>query len=292
MPTGHYIAIDWGTSNRRIYLMRGDGTVIDTRRDGLGVLALASDAFAAEFDAIRSLFGDLPIIAAGMIGSNRGVAEVPYCAAPVDLGKLAANAATPLDGVHIVPGVSISGNGACDVMRGEEVQVLGAMLAGIAADTTTFCQPGTHNKWIEVEDGQIVSFATAMTGEIFSLLKSQSILGGMLDSDVSDSPAFRSGLERGAGCCDLPTALFQARAAVLLGERTREDTASYVSGLLIGADVGARKDLAGREVVLLSSGGLADLYGSAIRWAGATVQTIDSHAAFAAGIHAIKLELL
>ena len=291
MPAGEFIAIDWGTTNRRVYAMRGDGTVVTSSRDDRGVTAVAPDEFAGEIAAIRKAYGDLPIIAAGMVGSNRGLQEVPYCAAPATLADLAAGAVEALDRVHVVPGVSLSGEGRSDVMRGEELQVLGALAAGLTEGPALFCQPGTHNKWIETDDRRIVSFATAMTGELFALLKAQSILSGMLDGEVSDGSAFHEGLERGAGADDLPTALFQARAAVLLGARPTADTASFVSGVLIGADVGSRKDLASREVTLLSSGGLADLYGVAIRRAGGNVSAIDSHAAFAAGIQAIRTEL-
>ena len=291
MPAGDYIAIDWGTTNRRVYAMRADGSVRGSERDDRGVLAVSRDEFPAEVEAIRARFGDRPVLAAGMVGSNRGLADVPYRPAPATLSDLASGTLEAMERFHIVPGVSLAGDGRADVMRGEEVQVLGALAAGLATGPALFCQPGTHNKWIETDERSIRSFATAMTGELFALLKSQSVLSGMLDGAVADGPAFRDGLERGAGAADLPTALFQARAAVLLGLRSEADTAAYVSGMLIGADVGSRPGMAGREVILLSSGGLADLYAAAIRRAGGQVRTIDSHAAFAAGIHAIWKEL-
>jgi len=108
----------------------------------------------------------------------------------------------------------------------------------------------------------------------------------MLTGAVTGGPAFAEGVARGMGANDLLTALFQSRAAALLGVREGADTASYVSGLLIGSDVGSR-DLAGRQVALLASGDLAQLYRAAIEFAGAQVLSIDSNAAFAAGIHAI-----
>ena len=126
MSAGELIAIDWGTTNRCVYAMRGDGTVITSSRDDRGVTAVAPDEFAGEIEAIRKAYGDLPIIAAGMVGSNRGLQEVPYCAAPATLADLAAGAVEALDRVHVVPGVSLSGEGRSDVMRGEEVQVAGS----------------------------------------------------------------------------------------------------------------------------------------------------------------------
>lgn len=291
MPEGDYIAIDWGTTNRRIFVMRADGHVLHSQRDDRGVLAVPAGSFGAEIAGIRAQFGDLPIITAGMIGSSRGLVEVPYRPAPATIADLAAGAFQGPDRVCVVPGVSATQGRHADVMRGEEVQVLGALASGIAKGPALFCQPGTHNKWIETDARSITGIATAMTGELFALLKQHSVLNGMLDAEVADGDAFRDGLARGAGATDLPTALFQVRAAILLGLRSRDDAASYASGILIGADVGSRADIKGREIVLLSSGILGDLYTAAIEWAGGTVHQADSHAAFTAGIHAIWKEI-
>jgi 2-dehydro-3-deoxygalactonokinase len=170
-------------------------------------------------------------------------------------------------------------------MRGEEVQVLGAVAAGLAPDDALFCQPGTHNKWIATTGGRVSDIATALTGELFALLRGHGILAGMLDGDVADGAAFRDGLSRGAGARDLTVALFEVRARVLLGRLAPDDAAAFASGVLIGADVGARDDLAGRDVQLLAGGTLADLYAVAIAQAGGRPVTLDSERAFAAGIH-------
>lgn len=170
-------------------------------------------------------------------------------------------------------------------MRGEEVQVLGAIAAGLAPGDALFCQPGTHNKWIATTDGRVTDIATAMTGELFALLRGHGILAGMLDGAVADGAAFRDGLSRGAGAKDLTVALFEVRARVLLGTLAPADAAAFASGVLIGADVGARDDLAGREVQLLAGGALADLYAAAIDQCGGRAVALDSERAFAAGIH-------
>ncbi len=176
-------------------------------------------------------------------------------------------------------------------MRGEEVQVLGAVAAGLAPADALFAQPGTHNKWVRVTGGRITDFATTMTGELFALVKGHGILAGMLDGPVADGPAFRDGLSRGAGACDLTAALFGVRASVLLGRIAADDAASYASGLLIGSDIGAVPDMAGQTVHLLSSGLLADLYTIGIEARGGTVVALDSHAGFLAGLHAIREHL-
>lgn len=290
--TPAYLAIDWGTTNRRIYVMADDGTMLDTVRDDRGVLAMAAGDYAAEIAAIRARMGDLPIVAAGMVGSTRGWREAAYVPAPADLALLAA-AATRIDEhrVTIVPGVSLLTDARADVMRGEEVQVLGAIAAGLAPADALFAQPGTHNKWVRTTGARITDFSTTMTGELFALVKGHGILAGMLDGPVADGTAFRDGLARGDGACDLTAALFGVRASVLLGRIAPHDAAAYASGLLIGSDIGAVPDMDGQTVHLLSGGLLADLYTIGIEQRGGRVVALDSHAGFLAGLHAIREHL-
>ncbi|WP_426255334.1 2-dehydro-3-deoxygalactonokinase [Sphingomonas sp. DC2300-3] len=288
MANGAVIAIDWGTTNRRAYRIEPDGRIGDRVEGGAGVLGLAPGDYAPALADLRARLGDLPVIAAGMVGSTRGWHEAPYAAAPADLAALAA-AALRIEPQRatIVPGVALLDGPRADVMRGEEVQVLGAIAAGLAPADALFCQPGTHNKWVATDGGRITDIATVMTGELFALLKSHGILAGMLDGAVADGPAFRDGIARGAGACDLGAALFEVRSGVLLGRRTAEEAAAYASGVLIGNDVGAR-DVAGRAVHLLATGALADLYAAAIVMRGGAVVPIDATAAFVAGIHHLR----
>jgi len=285
--TAAYIAVDWGTTNRRAYLMAEDGSIIRTTRDDRGILAIGPAEYSAEIDALRATLGSFPVLAAGMIGSTRGWKDVPYVAAPADLPGLA-RAAVLLaeEDVLIVPGVALR-NGRADVMRGEEVQALGAVASGVAPPSALLCQPGTHNKWIVVSEARIADFTTAMTGELFALLKAHGLLAGMLDGEIADDDAFRAGVARGARCHDLTVALFEVRAQVLLGKLASAKAASFASGILIGADVGARDDVAGNEVHLLANGALADLYERTIEHLGGHARTLDSHACFAAGMHRI-----
>lgn len=288
MTNGAVIAIDWGTTNRRAYRIEPDGRIGDRVEGGAGVLGLAPGDYAPALADLRARLGDLPVIAAGMVGSTRGWHEAPYAAAPADLAALAA-AALHIEPQRatIVPGVALLDGPRADVMRGEEVQVLGAIAAGLAPADALFCQPGTHNKWVATDGGRITDIATVMTGELFALLKSHGILAGMLDGAVADGPAFRDGIARGAGACDLGAALFEVRSGVLLGRRPAEAAAAYASGVLIGNDVGAR-DVAGRAVHLLATGALADLYAAAIVTRGGAVMPIDATQAFVAGIHHLR----
>ena len=283
---GDYIAIDWGTTNRRVYVLHKDGTVRHTDRDDCGATRMVRCDYPAEIGAIRARYGDLPIIASGMVGSSRGWVDVPYCPAPTSIADLATAAHACGDRVFIVPGISVHDQHRCDVMRGEEVQVFGALVSSAVSNGALFCQPGTHCKWIETDEGRIRALSSALTGELFALLKSGSVLSEFLQGAVNTGPAFCEGVARGMGATDLLTALFQARAAALLGLRAKEETASYASGLLLGSDVGAR-DIAGRVVTLLADGELAILYRAAIEIAGGIAHTIDSNTAYAVGIHAI-----
>lgn len=286
MADGRYLAIDWGTTNRRVYVMDAAGAVIETARDDRGIKAVAPGGWSAELAGIRARFGDLPAIAAGMVGSTRGWIDVPYVKAPAGIAELAGGLGR-IDGERfaIVPGVACHGDRP-DVMRGEEVQVLGAALAGLAPADALFCQPGTHNKWITLEGGRIARFTTALTGELFALLRDHSILAEMMAGEVGDGPAFHEGLAD-AGDGDILSRLFGVRASVLLGRRAREDGAAYASGLLIGGDVAARQ-VSGRTVHILSDPKLGPLYATAIARFGGTATMIDGQAAFLAGIHHIR----
>ncbi|NYD89431.1 2-dehydro-3-deoxygalactonokinase [Sphingomonas melonis] len=288
---GAIIAVDWGTTNRRAYRIEADGSIGDQLRDDRGVLAMTAADYPPALAALRDRLGELPVIAAGMIGSTRGWYEAPYVPAPADLHALAV-AALRIDaaGLTIVPGVSLLTDTRADVMRGEELQVLGAIAAGLAPADALFCQPGTHNKWIATDGARIVDVATVMTGELFALLKGHGILAGMLDGPVADGAPFREGIARAAGACDLGTALFEVRASVLLGRRTLDDAAAYASGVLIGSDVGARA-LDGRTVHLLAEGALADLYKVAIEARGGITVPVDATAAFLGGVHHLRHHL-
>ncbi|MCJ2058022.1 2-dehydro-3-deoxygalactonokinase [Methylobacterium sp. J-048] len=281
-----YIAVDWGTTNRRAYAMTADGDVVDTLQDDRGVLALSPAEYPDAIARLRDRFGARTVVAAGMVGSTRGWREAPYIDAPATLQALAGASLAVAPDVRIIPGVALRTGPRPDVMRGEEVQVLGAIRTGAASPTALFCQPGTHNKWIETVDGAITDFATVMTGELFALVRTHGILAGMLDGPVADGAAFRDGLRRGREACNLAAALFEVRAGVLLDRLTPADAAAYASGLMIGADVGTRTDLGDRPVHLLGGGALAALYTVAITEAGGRAVTVPDGST-TAGIHAI-----
>lgn len=281
------IAIDWGTTNRRIFVLDADDTVLAQSRDERGMRRIAPGTFAAEAEAIRAQFGDVPLICAGMIGARGGWMEAPYCPCPAGLDDLAAHVVRPAPGCVIVPGVCDPRG---DVMRGEEVQVLGAAAAGLVDGDAVVCQPGTHCKWITLADGRIAGLATMMTGEIFALLRDHSVLADFLGDAVADGAAFRQGLRDGlAGRC--LQHLFPIRARGLLGMAEPGTGAAIASGLLIGADIAAQALDRARPVHLVADPALGALYRAGLEEAGITARALDSEAAFLAGIIRIRKAL-
>jgi 2-dehydro-3-deoxygalactonokinase len=227
------------------------------------------------------------MLCAGMVGSNRGWADAGYVPVSAGLDALAAGLCWVEPGrTAIVPGVCRSAGGRADVMRGEEVLLLGAVAAGLVPPDALVVQPGTHAKWATLAGGEIGDFTTAMVGEVFALLGKGSLLADGLDLPAVDGPAFRAGVARGAEG-DLLAGLFGARAALVLGLRDRNDQASYVSGLLIGSDAAVR--LAGHRGVVhvLAEAGLGGLYAAAIDALGHRAVVVNSADAFVAGISAI-----
>ena len=280
-----FIAVDWGTTNRRAWRLEG-GAVAQEFEDDRGVLSVEKADFPAAVAEIRDRLGDQPMLMAGMIGSNRGWVEARYVPCPAGLDEVAAALAWAEPGrTAIVPGVSTAEP--ADVMRGEEVQILGAIDAGLIPADALLCHPGTHNKWVTLAGGRIRHFRTVMTGEMFSLLKEHSILSDLLKDEMAVDDAFRAGVARGIEGRTITAELFAVRAGVLLGERRREDATDFTSGLLIGADVGfGLRDTSG-SVCVMGRPELTRLYGAAIGIAGRHATEIDGEAAFLAGIKAI-----
>ncbi|HET7313554.1 2-dehydro-3-deoxygalactonokinase [Salinisphaera sp.] len=259
--TARLIALDWGTSSLRAWLLADNGEAIDTRTARRGIMQVADDAFAAAYREIIgdwiAVHGDLPVLACGMIGSRGGWAEAAYVDCPAELcalaGRLLKVEADPVP-LYIVPGVmQQAGEGALpDVMRGEETQVLGALaVAPELAERGLLVLPGTHCKWVHIADHRLAAFSTYMTGELFAVLRKHSILGKPIGRNESaiDTEAFDFGVDsaRAAGTAGLAAALFSTRSRMLAGELAAEATPDYLSGLLIGDEL--RSALAGLERV-------------------------------------------
>ena len=284
-----YIAVDWGTTNRRAYLIDPAGQCVREFEDSKGILSVGKGEFPAAVAEIRAALGDKPLLMAGMIGSNRGWVEAPYVSCPAGLEQLATGLVWAEDDAAIVPGVSVLDGTRADVMRGEEVQLLGAVAAGLTPADCTVCHPGTHNKWVSVAGGRIADFRTVMTGELFNLLRNHSILSDLLKSEVVPGPAFADGVGHALECNDLQAELFSVRARVILGQARAEDASSYASGLLIGGDVRIGLSRGGDgPVVVMARPELTKLYAAAIAQAGREAVELDGEKTFLAGIARIS----
>jgi 2-dehydro-3-deoxygalactonokinase len=286
--TDGFIAVDWGTTNRRAYLMDGSGKHSREFEDDKGILSVPKGGFPAAIAEIRERLGDKPLLMAGMIGSNRGWHEAPYVGCPASIDDLVGGLVWAGEREAIVPGVCYVGDDRADVMRGEEVQLLGGVAAGLVDPDALVCHPGTHNKWVLLRRGTIHDFRTVMTGELFSLLKEHSILADLLQGDAKPDDVFRQAAHHAIYHEALPAELFAVRARVLLGKARKEDAPSSTSGLLIGSDVRiGLTQPTGARIIVIGRPELTRLYAAAIEEAKREAIELDGEQCFLAGIHEI-----
>ena len=282
------IGLDWGTSNCRAFRIARDGAVLETRAAAQGILAVRGGDFAA---AYHDLVGDwlqvhaAPVLMCGMIGSRQGWVEAPYVDLPADAAQLArALVDVPETNARIVPGlVGAALAGGRDVIRGEETQIVGAL--DPAAPDALYCLPGTHSKWVKVEAGRIVRFATFMTGEVYGVLRQHSILSRLMENEAQDDAAFSAGIERGRGAGGLLHQLFSVRTEGLFGDMAPAALPSYLSGLLIGHELRAALDVfPAPHIVLVGAPALTGRYRAALDREGRASATVAGDAAAAKGL--------
>src|SRR4029079_10156957 len=216
-----FIAVDWGTNNQRASLIDSGRKRAGEFEDGKGILSVPEGGFPAAIAEIREKLGDMPLLLAVMVGSNRGWKDAPYVPCPAGIDDLARKLVWAGEREAIVPGVSYVGDDRADVMRGEEVQLVGAVGADLVGPDALVCHPGTHNKWTVLHQEKIQSFRTVMTGELFSLLKEHSILADLLQGPVDDNDVFRTAAKHAIFNEALPAELFSIRASLLLGQRKK-----------------------------------------------------------------------
>ena len=291
------IAVDWGTTNRRAWALGRQGKVLAERSDGEGLLGVKPGDFARSFATFAapwlSANHSLPVLMCGMVGSTLGWVEAPYIEAPADLARLARHLQpVPFDGnarVAIVPGVSCSERGVPDVMRGEECQVL-AILAERNLRSATLLLPGTHSKWVRVEDGKLSSFRTYMTGELFNGLTSSGTLAQLMEKGDADGAAFEQGLRqaRAEGPGALTHLFFGVRTLGLFDRLPRASLASYLSGLLIGAELMDAVHWSGaKHVIAVGSPRLLENYHRAAGLFGLGFEAHDNSALLPPALHMI-----
>lgn len=292
MALSTVVLVDWGTSSFRGWLM-SDGEVLAESRGGEGMLHCAGGAgFAPVLHDHLARLGapqGAPVLICGMAGARQGWVEAPYLKVPTRLDALhegAIRVDAPGD-VRILPGIAQARADRPDVMRGEETQLLGVTESDF---TGLVCIPGTHSKWIRIEDGCLVEFSTYMTGELFSVIGQHSILAHAVETagpPAMDSAPFREGLSTAlAEPTALTASLFRLRAAQLLAFEQRADGAARLSGLLIGTELvdAARRHGASQSVRLIAAGALGRLYEAALTAQGVEVAAVDAEQASRLGL--------
>jgi 2-dehydro-3-deoxygalactonokinase len=276
------IAIDWGTTSARAYLLDAAGEVLDQRSGPLGIVKIQDGHFA---EALQTLLGDwtslqVPRLACGMIGSRQGWREAPYVSCPASFANLSRGVVVAGDGaLSIVPGlITRDVRSIPDVLRGEETQILGA----VGPDESVIAVlPGTHSKWARVARGVIVDFRTFMTGELYAVLLEHSILGRMAQPAGPSLASFDRGVQHGLADGSLPHDLFAARTLALTGELPPEEVAPWLSGLLIGREIRDAQVLfpPGPAIRIIGGNELQQRYQRAFILAGTTAETGAANAA-------------
>lgn len=292
-----WIAVDWGTTNLRVWAMSEQGEVITQRSDaGLGGGGLTRDQFEPALigliDDWLAPQGVMPVISCGMLGSREGLMDVGYRAVPCQVvcDPKSVTTLDPRIALHINRGMMQTSPST--LMRGEETQLVG-LLSEFCNFSGAVCLPGTHSKWVEVADQQVLGFQSFLTGEHFALLSERSVLRHSVQSNTFDTMAFLQGVNDVlADSNQFATQLFAIRAESVLGQTSAEAARSRLSGLVIGSElVASRHYWSQYPVKLVGAQNLCAHYALALKSLGADVEQIDGTAVTVAGLYQTYLRL-
>lgn len=292
------IGINWGSSNFRAFLIAADGRVLDSAEQPRGIAGLDRMQMQALLEpTVAAWPGAAAVYACGMVGSNIGWSDAGYADCPATPQRLAAQLHRTRIGqvpVAIVPGLACrrAQDDAPDIMRGEETELLGLLAGGALPPDGLVALPGTHSKWVQLQDGAVVSFLTAMSGEIFDRLTAAGLLASVVDGPAVEGAAFFDGLRQGHdGGLGLGSLLFGARARVIRGELPRVDGASWLRGVLIGAELADVRQLwpaaLQAPLPMVGAAPVCALYAAAVHALGGSARTLLSHDAVTRGFLAL-----
>ncbi|TGD67526.1 2-dehydro-3-deoxygalactonokinase [Tabrizicola sp. WMC-M-20] len=294
--TPDWIAVDWGTSNLRVWAMGPDGILAQAMSDD-GMGRLSPDRFEPALLALIAPWlgtGVKPVIACGMVGSRQGWHEAPYRAVPCTPLDRAGLVRVPVKdarvAVYIAPGLKQTRP--ADVMRGEETQIAGALALHPAFDGV-MCLPGTHSKWAHISAGEVVSFQTYLTGEMFALLSEHSVLRHGMAGKFWDDAAFDIGLSDALSRPDrIGAQLFTLRAEGLIADLPSDQARARLSGLLIGVELAAAKPYwLGQPVTLIGAEALCRSYARALLAQGVTARILPATECTLAGLASLARTL-
>ncbi len=268
------LVADWGTTSLRIYVLDEKGEIVTKRTSDKGILVAKTLGFEKTFELeADALLDDQQILLGGMIGSRNGWVETEYVDCPATLEGIANRLGTVTwrsqSGISrtakITPGVRFLGeNGMSDIMRGEELQILGLMQQ-ITDEPATIVLPGTHSKWVSVTNNTISTFRTYMTGEVFELLANQSILKSEAKTEPFDNNVFLDGVKLGSTKNSLTNLIFQVRTQLINGKLQPSSCDSFLSGILIGNEI-SHEVRNQRLIHLISNAKLSKLYSMALQY--------------------------
>lgn len=292
--TDNYIAVDWGSSNLRLWIWQ-DGECVWQYASDQGATRQKPDSFSDLWQTLLatcpiSLAANTQVIMSGMIGSSMGWVNAPYLTCPAAIASLADHLTTVKEAgpfpVFIVPGLQLPGPNSFNVMRGEETQLFGAL-----GDECWYVFPGTHSKWVNVENGVVRDFQTIMTGEFFHLLSTQSVLRLPHIPQQESDAMFLQGAQWGAEETCLTRGAFSLRSRMLCDALDPACLYSALSGFLIGHEI-ARMQAHYRitpqdTLVIVGSDSLLARYQMLIHHFGLTCRVVPGDAAFLAGIRSI-----
>ncbi|HEX8232855.1 MAG TPA: 2-dehydro-3-deoxygalactonokinase [Caulobacteraceae bacterium] len=295
MPQPLFLAADWGTTNLRVWVVGDDGAVLREERFpwGVGKLPKGEPARRLE-DSVRPMLKaqELPAVACGMVGSTLGIVEVPYLDCPAglsDLSRALHRAPGEGPGLHIAPGLRCRRpTGEPDVIRGEETKILGwaALDPERGRGRRLVCSPGTHSKWVLLENGRIERFVTCMSGELFDIISKNGVL--KTEEGPADPDAFADGVRAGSQASALAATLFTARSKVVGGDMSQSAVRDYVSGILLGEETANLPRLLGAgdstTIDIIGDPELRAVYAAACRLQGLPVEEHDAEEAVLKGL--------
>ncbi len=262
---GKWIAVDWGTTSFRAYLMVNND-VLENVETNDGMKFVQNQHFENTLVSLIEPWLDhknkIEILASGMVGSKQGWIEAPYQKTPCNLNNIEFISPSVKDNrfsLKIFSGVSQ--HNTPDVMRGEETQI-----AGFLYDNPNFngsiCLPGTHSKWVNIENGNIINFKTFMTGELFEIISKNSILIHSVTSNKVLKNELKMAVDEIFNNPEIfGNALFQLRADDLINSKGSKVYKSKLSGYLLGLElVGSLELWKKKDVILIGNPDLTELY--------------------------------
>ena len=288
------IAIDWGTSSLRGARFDAQGHQLDERHFPRGILTVAPGGFPAVFN---QCFGDwlqdnnALCLLSGMVGSRQGWQEAAYCPCPAGFAELGQHLLWLQPGrMAIVPGLSVQHSEGLpanfpmaqhDVMRGEEIQIFGALSLTGLQDATVIL-PGTHSKWAQVAQGRVTGFRSFMTGEVYALLSQHSILSRTLPADAPlCEDTFCQAVLLAQRTPSVLSSIFATRTLALFNTLPAEQHPSFLSGLLIGEELRAMQAHSSGALLLVGSAALTHRYQCALQALGLSSRSLADEATWA-----------